>query len=223
MLLIVGDIVGIGVGLVQGYLEKKKAKKRMRRERKAEQAALAEVVGGRSVQEVWGTQRGAVGPSRSMAQGTRMPTPVRTVKQTKYFPVPTGLVANGNGAGGPFDPWSFLLDQMGRGNMAGPTTGPETTSFVPPYIARPRSPRRAPAVQDAYGRWYCPPGMSRKRYDPATGQVWCSKPTRMNVLNPKALMRAMRRVKGFAGFAKQCISFTKQVRMKKGCIRRKRK
>lgn len=38
---------------------------------------------------------------------------------------------------------------------------------------------------------------------------------RMNVLNPKALRRGMRRVQGFAKFASKTISFTKRVRMKK--------
>jgi len=39
---------------------------------------------------------------------------------------------------------------------------------------------------------------------------------RMNICNPRALSRAMRRVKGFAGFAKSCITFTKQHKMRKG-------
>lgn len=38
---------------------------------------------------------------------------------------------------------------------------------------------------------------------------------RMNVLNPRALRRSMRRVQGFAKFATKTISFTKRVRMKK--------
>ena len=42
---------------------------------------------------------------------------------------------------------------------------------------------------------------------------------RMNVLNAKALRRSMRRVEGFATFAKRTIQFTSKVRMKK---RRKR-
>lgn len=38
---------------------------------------------------------------------------------------------------------------------------------------------------------------------------------RMNVLNPRALRRSMRRVYGFAHFAKRTITFTHRVRMKK--------
>lgn len=46
----------------------------------------------------------------------------------------------------------------------------------------------------------------------ATGQA---KHRHMNVCNPRALRRSMRRVQGFARFAKKTISFTKQVKMKK--------
>ena len=38
---------------------------------------------------------------------------------------------------------------------------------------------------------------------------------RMNVLNPRALRRSMRRVQGFAKFARKTISFTQRVKMKK--------
>jgi len=43
---------------------------------------------------------------------------------------------------------------------------------------------------------------------------------RMNVLNPKALRRGMRRVQGFAHFARKCITFTHRVHMKKRCRRK---
>jgi hypothetical protein len=38
---------------------------------------------------------------------------------------------------------------------------------------------------------------------------------RMNVLNPRALRRSMRRVSGFAHFARRTITFTHRVHMKK--------
>ncbi len=38
---------------------------------------------------------------------------------------------------------------------------------------------------------------------------------RMNVLNPHALRRSMRRVQGFAKFARKTITFTRKVKMKK--------
>jgi len=40
---------------------------------------------------------------------------------------------------------------------------------------------------------------------------------RMNVANPKALRKAMRRVQGFEKLAKRTIVFTKRVKMKKRC------
>jgi len=39
---------------------------------------------------------------------------------------------------------------------------------------------------------------------------------RMNIANPRALRRAMRRVQGFEKLAKRTITFTKRVRIKKG-------
>lgn len=47
-------------------------------------------------------------------------------------------------------------------------------------------------------------------------------PRRMNVLNPRALSRSMRRVTGFSKFCRKAISFTKTHRMKKG-FRKRRK
>jgi hypothetical protein len=38
---------------------------------------------------------------------------------------------------------------------------------------------------------------------------------RMNVLNPRALRRSMRRVQGFARFARKTMSFTKRHKMKR--------
>lgn len=52
------------------------------------------------------------------------------------------------------------------------------------------------------------------------GRLVCRKRPHMNVLNPRALKRSMRRVEGFAAFAKRTITFTKKVRMKKKGRRR---
>lgn len=54
---------------------------------------------------------------------------------------------------------------------------------------------------------------SRGRWTPIVNQAgqvtaWRKLPNRMNVLNPDALRRSMRRVTGFAGFAKRAIVFT---------------
>lgn len=50
--------------------------------------------------------------------------------------------------------------------------------------------------------------------DKATRTRWVRN-RRMNVANPRALRKAMRRVQGFEKLAKRTISFTKRVRMKK--------
>ena len=66
-----------------------------------------------------------------------------------------------------------------------------------------------------------PGGGPIQTYPPITiqgGTVWAPRyrrGRRMNVLNPKALRRSMRRVQGFAKFAKKTISFTRRVKMKK--------
>jgi len=49
--------------------------------------------------------------------------------------------------------------------------------------------------------------------DKATKSRWVRN-RRMNVANPRALRKAMRRVQGFEKLAKRTISFTKRVRMK---------
>jgi len=50
--------------------------------------------------------------------------------------------------------------------------------------------------------------------DKRTGTRWVRN-RRMNVTNPRALRRAMRRVQGFEKLAKRTISFTKRTRLKK--------
>ena len=56
----------------------------------------------------------------------------------------------------------------------------------------------------------CPSG-----YHPAKdGSGRCVRNRRMNVANPRALRRSMRRVKGFEKLARKTISFTKRVRIK---------
>jgi len=45
--------------------------------------------------------------------------------------------------------------------------------------------------------------------------TYCVRNRRMNVANPRALRRSMRRVQGFEKLAKRTITFTKRVRIKK--------
>ncbi len=52
-------------------------------------------------------------------------------------------------------------------------------------------------------------------YDAAGNLIGRRKRRRMNVLNPRALRRSMRRVQGFARFARKTITFTHRVKMRK--------
>ena len=71
-----------------------------------------------------------------------------------------------------------------------------------------RRPGMVPAGFAAAGA--CPSG-----YHPAKdGSARCVRNRRMNIANPRALRRSMRRVKGFEKLARKTISFTKRVRIK---------
>jgi hypothetical protein len=100
----------------------------------------------------------------------------------------------------------YPIPRGGRGPMIGP------------QIPRISAAAKAAAIAaGAYqvGRWL---------YDAAgnlLGQT--RRRPRMNVCNPRALKRSMRRVTGFAGVARRAISFTRRIKMKKGAFRGKGK
>jgi len=56
----------------------------------------------------------------------------------------------------------------------------------------------------------CPCGFHPEK----SGKGYCVRNRRMNVANPRALRRGMRRVSGFEKLARRTISFTKRVRIK---------
>ena len=58
----------------------------------------------------------------------------------------------------------------------------------------------------------CPTGYHPEK----SGKPYCVRNRRMNIANPRALRRSMRRVQGFEKLAKRTISFTRRVKMKKG-------
>ena len=98
----------------------------------------------------------------------------------------------------------------GGGVPRGPMIGPQ----VPRISAAAKA---AAIAAGAYqvGRWL---------YDAAgnlLGQT--RRRPRMNVCNPRALRRSMRRVTGFAGVARQAISFTRRVKMRKGAFKKRGK
>jgi len=82
--------------------------------------------------------------------------------------------------------------------------GPSMPGWVPPTV---------PA--GAYGS--CPPGSACPtgfHLDKRTG-TRCVRNRRMNIANPRALRRSMRRVAGFEKLARRTITFTRRVKMKK--------
>jgi hypothetical protein len=75
----------------------------------------------------------------------------------------------------------------------------------------PRAPTAVAAAQAAAGPGGCPSGYHLAK----DGSGRWVRNRRMNIANPRALRRAMRRVQGFEKLAKRTISFTKRVRIKK--------
>jgi len=72
------------------------------------------------------------------------------------------------------------------------------------------------AIPAAIGAYAGQAGVCPAGYHPAKdGSGRCVRNRRMNVANPRALRRGMRRVQGFEKLARKTISFTKRVRMKK--------
>jgi len=71
--------------------------------------------------------------------------------------------------------------------------------------------RPQPGVPAGMAMDACPSGY---HLDKLTGTK-CVRNRRMNVANPRALRRSMRRVQGFEKLAKRTIQFTRRVRMKK--------
>ncbi len=91
-----------------------------------------------------------------------------------------------------------------------------STDFYPPVPQFRGTPMARPVVGGMEnlgggGTGCCPRGF---HLDKATGTK-CVRNRRMNVANPRALRRSMRRVQGFEKLARRTISFTRRVKMKK--------
>jgi len=96
----------------------------------------------------------------------------------------------------------------------GGARGPSMPQWTPPsttgmkFLPGPAGPTRG-SVQPSNG--CCPVGYHMVK----TGAGYCVRNRRMNIANPRALRRGMRRVQGFEKLAKRTISFTRRVKMKK--------
>jgi len=105
--------------------------------------------------------------------------------------------------------------------------GAGTGMALAPFYGGPAAPgvprgmgATGPAMYGAGGSGFGPPGMQtiqvpRGYHFAKDGSGRVVKNRRMNVANPRALRKAMRRVQGFEKLAKRTITFTKRVRMKR--------
>ncbi|MEE8609057.1 MAG: hypothetical protein V3S55_15745, partial [Nitrospiraceae bacterium] len=97
----------------------------------------------------------------------------------------------------------------------GPIAARSTDFFppVPQFVGGPMTPHERMASSSAAmaGTGCCPRGFHLAK----DGSGKCVRNRRMNVANPRALRRSMRRVQGFEKLARRTISFTRRVKMKK--------
>jgi len=93
-----------------------------------------------------------------------------------------------------------------------------STDFYPPvpqFAGQPMTRRGAAGMENlggvGAGTGCCPRGFHLAK----DGSGKCVRNRRMNVANPRALRRSMRRVQGFEKLARRSISFTRRVKIKK--------
>lgn len=126
------------------------------------------------------------------------------------FPVPTAIyraaTARKPAAPSPFVAGGMPTSFPGIGAMPG--TLAAAAGRAPMAFAG-QMPSAAAVAPDATG--CCPTGY---HLDKRTGTK-CVRNRRMNVANPRALRRSMRRVQGFEKLARRTISFTRRTRLKK--------
>ena len=126
-----------------------------------------------------------------------------------------GASFGGGGGGTPpiMAPRAQPRQQLSFG--AGPISARSTDYYppVPQFVGAPMGTRRTgragPVAPDATG--CCPRGFHMAKQGPPR----CVRNRRMNIANPRALRRSMRRVQGFEKLARRTISFTRRVKMKK--------
>ena len=112
------------------------------------------------------------------------------------------------------------------GTVVAPATAPGTAVVAVPAGTAPPAPPSFPGVGAVIGqaagaaavgafRGRAMGGVCPSGYHPAKdGSGRCVRNRRMNIANPRALRRSMRRVKGFEKLARKTISFTRRVRIK---------
>ncbi|MEE8609039.1 MAG: hypothetical protein V3S55_15655 [Nitrospiraceae bacterium] len=151
-------------------------------------------------------------------------------KLAKFIPGPIGTIAGivgGTAAMGGFKATPPFMPGVGTEVIRAPIPGrygawgPRAPGFVAPTTRG--MPEYAPGGKCQPG----PPGPTRGSVMPTngccpvgfhlekSGRGYCVRNRRMNIANPRALRRGMRRVSGFEKLAKRTISFTRRVKLKK--------
>ena len=142
------------------------------------------------------------------------------------LPIVGGMIAGPAGAAfgsalsgmGRTPPIMQQMKPMPRQNIqfrAGPIAA-RSTDYYPPVPQFRGTPMPSAAagmrgVSTMDGTGCCPRGFHLSK----DGSGRCVRNRRMNVANPRALRRSMRRVQGFEKLARRTISFTRRVKMKK--------
>ena len=146
-------------------------------------------------------------------------------KVAKFIPGPIGTIARVAGVATIAGAGAKILTPPIQGKMTPPAFGYPSfpavgTSPYPgggPWTAQQmRSGSQQMLASPSYGAMVGPQGGCPTGYHYAKdGSGRLVRNRRMNIANPRALRRAMRRVQGFEKMAKRTIQFTRRVKMKK--------
>lgn len=157
------------------------------------------------LQDLWGGVKRVGGAV--LRQAFPGPAAIYDIARGKPAPPPGALPSPGwPGAGAPSVPTSFPgIGARGPSMLGQGFTFPtaSTRGMVPGY------PSRGGRVLPVNG--CCPTGYHLAK----DGSGACVRNRRMNVANPRALRRAMRRVQGFEKLARRTITFTRRTKLKK--------
>lgn len=132
---------------------------------------------------------------------------------------PIGAMVGGSFGGGGRGTPPIMAPVSQPRQQVGINLGPisaRSTDFYPPVprfggAAMPSATAHERMAAASAGTGCCPRGYHLAK----DGSGRCVRNRRMNVANPRALRRSMRRVQGFEKLARRTISFTRRVKMKK--------
>ena len=140
-------------------------------------------------------------------------------KIARFIPGPIGVIATAAGVAGALGGGPKMTPGLPAptGSMPGMGFGPPG-AFGQPWMGVQRgramtrlAPPNVPYAPSAAAGGVCPTGYHLAK----DGSGRMVRNRRMNIANPRALRRAMRRVQGFEKLAKRTITFTRRTKMKK--------